>query len=259
MGHSVSDCAALLDAMVGADSADSATLGGALLILAFLGFGSLYECPETHSTLRKTAGDLRDTVVPTSRGGTTPTPPQRVNCLDAARAGLKEGSLRNRRIGVVPGSLMGVSSPAAELASKRAVEALRAAGAVVVEIPRLAQPASVEVANARRTAEQEGHQKLISEGEFALLLAEFAQDLEAYFATRSGPGPKTLSDLIDFNETFKGKEMAHFGQEIFYMTRKAREEVAQADAQESAKLTQQLAVSTLHRCAVPTLLPHSIG
>lgn len=173
--------------------------------------------------------------------------PPKVACLTAARAGLREGSLRNYRIGVVPASLMGVSSPAAKLASKRAVEVLRAEGATVVEIPSLGQPASVEVANAGRTAQQEGHQKLISEGEFALLLAEFAPDLEAYLATRNGPGPKTLSDLISFNETFHEKEMPHFEQEIFYMTRKAREEVPSADAQESAALTQQLAVSTLHR------------
>eukprot|EP01043_Picozoa_sp_COSAG02_P057484 COSAG02_NODE_6987_length_3247_cov_3.009536_3_plen_143_part_00 len=141
---------------------------------------------------------------------------------------------------------MGVSSPAAQLASKRVVEVLRAEGAIVVEIPSLGQPASVEATSASRTAQQEGHQKLISEGEFALLLAEFAQDLETYLATRSGPGPKTLSDLIDFNEAFKEKEMPHFEQEIFYMTRKAREEVPAVDAQESAALTQHLAVSALH-------------
>ena len=36
------------------------------------------------------------------------------------------------------------------------------------------------------------------------------------------------------------------GQEIFYMTQKAREEVSAEDAKESAELTQQLAVGTLH-------------
>lgn len=189
---------------------------------------------------------MRDTVRPTSHVAPTPA---RMDCLAAARAGLKEGSLRGRRIGIVPASQMGVSSPAAELASRRAIEALRAAGAILVEIPRLAQPALVEAANAS-TANQEGHQKLISEGEFALLLQEFAPDLEAYLATRNGPGPKTLSDLIDFNEAFKEKEMAHFGQEIFYMARKAREEVTAADAEESLNLTQQLAVLTLHKCVV---------
>ena len=83
-----------------------------------------------------------------------------MSCLAAACAGLKDGSLKGRRIGVVPASLMGVSSPAAELASRRAVDALRAEGATVVEIPRLAQPPSVEAANASRNSEQEGHQKL---------------------------------------------------------------------------------------------------
>ena len=189
-------------------------------------------------------GDARDTVLPTSRNATgTP----QVACLAAARAGLREGSLRNCRIGVVPASQMGVTSPAAQLASKRVVGVLRAEGAIVVDIPSLGQSASVEAANANRTAQQEGHQKLLSEGEFALLLAEFGPDLEAYLATRNGPGPKTLSDLIDFNEAFKEKEMPHFGQEIFYMARKAREEVPAADARESATITQQLAVLTLHR------------
>lgn len=183
-------------------------------------------------------------VLPVSR--TTPTH-STVNCLAAARAGMNQDSLRGRRIGVVPASLMGVTSPAAELTSRRAVEVLRAEGAVVVEIPRLAHPVSVETVNTSFPAESQALQKLIAEGEFALLLAEFAPDLETYLATRTGPGPKTLSDLIDFNEAFKEKEMAHFGQEIFYMTRKAREDVSSLDAQESATLTQQLAVSTLHR------------
>ena len=47
---------------------------------------------------------------------------------------------------------------------------------------------------------------------------------------------------IDFNEAFKDKEQPWFGQEIFYMTGKARKEVDPKDANESATLTQTLAV-----------------
>ena len=117
---------------------------------------------------------------------------------------------------------MGVSSPAAAIASKEAVAALRAVrkkprlfgaifilfkekrsiypdrlgtntgkaeskrrilqeGAVIVEIPHLAQSATAEEETATRSAENEGHQKLISEGEFALLLAEFGEKTAALF------------------------------------------------------------------------------
>ena len=69
-------------------------------------------------------GDLRDSgSIPS---GACSIPPAKVDCLGAALSGLQAGSLRGRRIGVVVPSQMGVSSPAAAIASKEAVAALRA-------------------------------------------------------------------------------------------------------------------------------------
>jgi amidase len=50
--------------------------------------------------------------------------------------------------------------------------------------------------------------------EFDVLLLEFKTDMALYLATRNG-GPKTLADLIAFNEANAGTELKWFGQEIF--------------------------------------------
>ena len=114
--------------------------------------------------------------------------PVAMDCIAAAElGGSTSGYLKGRRIGVVVPSQMGVSSPAAAIAARTAVDALVSAGAVVIDIPHLAQSAGKEAENTARSGESEGHQKLISEGEFALLLHEFGPDLEAYLETRQGP------------------------------------------------------------------------
>src|SRR5437773_1161554 len=54
------------------------------------------------------------------------------------------------------------------------------------------------------------------ECEFAVLLYEFKADLNKYLREWApAAGPKTLEDLIGFNERAKDKEMPYFGQEIF--------------------------------------------
>ncbi|MEM9562068.1 MAG: amidase [Actinomycetota bacterium] len=50
--------------------------------------------------------------------------------------------------------------------------------------------------------------------EFDVLLLEFKSDIEAYLATRDG-GPRTLADLIAFNDANAETELKWFGQEIF--------------------------------------------
>lgn len=50
--------------------------------------------------------------------------------------------------------------------------------------------------------------------EFLVLLYELKADLNAYLANRPG-APKSLKDLIDFNDKNKDKEMPYFGQDIF--------------------------------------------
>ncbi|MGH8315381.1 MAG: amidase [Steroidobacterales bacterium] len=56
-----------------------------------------------------------------------------------------------------------------------------------------------------------------ADGEFLVLLFDFRNDLNAYFATRTGVpmAGKTLADAIVFNDANADAEMPFFGQEIF--------------------------------------------
>ncbi|HVF68479.1 MAG TPA: amidase [Pyrinomonadaceae bacterium] len=52
--------------------------------------------------------------------------------------------------------------------------------------------------------------------EFEVLLFEFKADLNKYLASlRPGDHPRTLKDLIEFNERNRDREMPYFGQELF--------------------------------------------
>jgi len=51
--------------------------------------------------------------------------------------------------------------------------------------------------------------------EFEVLLYEFKHDLNRYLAGRGGLGPRTLKELIEFNERNREREMPYFGQELF--------------------------------------------
>ncbi len=52
--------------------------------------------------------------------------------------------------------------------------------------------------------------------EFDVLLFEFKADLNKYLASLApGDHPRTLKDLIDFNERNRAREMPYFGQELF--------------------------------------------
>ena len=53
--------------------------------------------------------------------------------------------------------------------------------------------------------------------EFDVLLLEFKTDMALYLATRNG-GPRTLADLIEFNEANADVELKWFGQEIFELS-----------------------------------------
>ena len=106
---------------------------------------------------------------------------------------LKADALKGARIGVVR-KLMGYQ-PDVDASMERAIAALKAAGATVVdaEIP---------------TAGQWG------DAEYQVLLYEFKDGLEAYLAA-SGAPIKTLEGLIEFNKANAATEMPYFGQEIF--------------------------------------------
>jgi amidase len=90
-----------------------------------------------------------------------------------------------------------------------ALAALRDAGAVLVD------PAPVTTAGR------------IGAHEIEVLLHEFKADLDAYLATRLGTGgtaarnalgeptPRSLAELIAFNQRHAAREMPYFGQELF--------------------------------------------
>ncbi|HYL55292.1 MAG TPA: amidase [Gemmatimonadales bacterium] len=105
--------------------------------------------------------------------------------------------LKGARLGVCRSHYMGYS-PATDALMETAMDVLKRAGAVIVD------PA--DIATAGQT----------DDSEFAVLLYEFKTDLNRYLADWApGNGPKTLADLIDFNEHARDKELVYFGQEIF--------------------------------------------
>ncbi len=89
-------------------------------------------------------------------------------------------------------------SPETEAAMEEAVAALAALGATVVD--PISFPSFAEFST--------------SPAEFDVLLFEFKTDVALYLETRIG-GPKTLADLIAFNNANAAAEMTWFGQEIF--------------------------------------------
>ena len=110
---------------------------------------------------------------------------------------LDANGLKGARLGVCRSHYMGYS-PATDALMATAMDVLKRAGAVIVD------PA--DIATAGQT----------DDSEFAVLLYEFKADLNRYLADWApGNGPKTLADLIEFNEHAKDKELIYFGQEIF--------------------------------------------
>ncbi len=105
--------------------------------------------------------------------------------------------LRGARIGVATG-LFGFSRHA-DRVTHDALEVMREAGAVTVDVPEL----SVE--RELRDAERE------------ILLHEFKAGLNDYLAGRTDGSPRTLAEMISFNETHAETVLQHFGQELFEM------------------------------------------
>jgi amidase len=112
--------------------------------------------------------------------------------VDYARF-LHADALRGARIGVVR-KAMGYQ-PDVDAAMERAIAAMRAAGATVVD-------ADIPTAGKWDDAEN------------TTLMYEFKPDLEAYLA-RSGAPVRTLAELIAFDKQHAAEEMPYFGQELF--------------------------------------------
>ncbi|MDQ3342221.1 MAG: amidase [Actinomycetota bacterium] len=105
--------------------------------------------------------------------------------------------LHGARIGVAR-NLTGFSPETDEI-FEAAVTAIRDTGATVVDPANLDSAAELDASGA----------------EFEVLLYEFKADIRRYLATRSAGSPRTLADLIRFNEANAGRELRWFGQEIF--------------------------------------------
>ena len=116
---------------------------------------------------------------------------------------LRPGGVQGLRLGVARKGLFGQSGPADRLV-EAALEDLKRLGAVIVD------PADIETVGD------------VEKSEFEVLLYEFKADINAYLASLSPGGgrPKTLADLIAFNEKNRDREMPFFGQEIFLQSEK---------------------------------------
>ncbi|HEY9404833.1 MAG TPA: amidase [Pyrinomonadaceae bacterium] len=108
---------------------------------------------------------------------------------------LDPAALRGARIGVAR-KFFGFSDRVDKLMSD-AIDALKRAGATLVD-----------------PADLPSHGKY-DDSEFEVLLYEFKADLNRYLAERGGGVPRSLNELIEFNERNREREMPYFGQEIF--------------------------------------------
>jgi amidase len=109
---------------------------------------------------------------------------------------LDPAGLRGARIGVAR-KFFGFNDQVDKLMAD-AIDVMKREGAVIVD------PADIPT-----------HGKFDAP-EFDVLLFEFKADLNKYLASLTpGDHPRTLKDLIDFNERNREREMPYFGQEIF--------------------------------------------
>lgn len=109
--------------------------------------------------------------------------------------GLGQPALTGARLGIFRGGM--ALTPKTEAVLADAIAALRAAGAEIVD--------PVEIAG----------QKELGDAEFEVLLYEFKDGLNAYFASLGPDAPvKSLEELIAFNRAHADREMPYFGQEL---------------------------------------------
>jgi amidase len=133
-----------------------------------------------------TGMDARDGATNASRGKAVPD----------YTAVLDVNALRGARIGVAR-NYFGFSEPVDKLMAD-AIDAIKQAGAIVID------PADIS------TSSQLGS------GEIVVLLFELKAGLNRYLAERAmKDGPRTLADVIKFNEANRATEMPYFGQDHF--------------------------------------------
>ncbi len=103
---------------------------------------------------------------------------------------------KGARIGVARKGLFG-HSPAADRIAEQAIADMKRLGATIVD------PADISTMGQ------------VDDAELEVLLYEFKADLNAYLAGLGGRMPRTLEDLIAFNDRHRDREMPYFGQELF--------------------------------------------
>lgn len=109
--------------------------------------------------------------------------------------GLTPAGLRGARLGVAR-NFFGFD-PAVDAIMEESLRAMREAGAEVID------PTEFD------SKESYGG------SEFTVLLYEFKADLNAYLAELGEGTPRTLAELIAYNEEHREREMPYFGQDIF--------------------------------------------
>jgi amidase len=114
-------------------------------------------------------------------------------------AHLDAAALRGRRIGVLRDPFTGYSEHT-DRDYETALLGLRDLGAVLIE-------AKISTTKAMQAGDRQV--------ETAVLQHEFKAGIDAYLAARPGIGPRSLADLIRFNDEHAAEEMPYFRQEIF--------------------------------------------
>ncbi len=107
---------------------------------------------------------------------------------------LDPNGLRGARIGIAR-KYFGFSD-LVDSVMERAIEAMKSAGAEIVD-----------------PADLPSHGKF-DDSELTVQLYELKADLNAYLAAQTG-GPKSLAEIIDFNDRNRAQEMPYFGQDLF--------------------------------------------
>jgi amidase len=114
---------------------------------------------------------------------------------------LRRDALRGARIGVPRPVLFGYHPPTDGLVEE-ALKLIRSEGATVVD------PAPIPNADK------------LGDPELEVLLFEFKADLNAYLRGLGGAGPRSLAELIEFNQKHADVELRDFGQEMFLKSQK---------------------------------------
>ena len=116
-------------------------------------------------------------------------------------AGLDRAALKGARIGIPRSKYWGYH-PATDALAEEALKLLKSEGAILVDPVPLTPP------------------EKLGEPEHEVLLYDLKADLDAYLARLGGTGPRTLEEVIRWNQAHADVEMQLFGQELFLEAQK---------------------------------------